>query len=466
MLAVIALPRLALLLFTHLTSGPMITLARQWLVRYPGWPFLVVFLAAIVVPATLPNFVDAHARWIGGQSHRRIWRPWMLLSLLGVNMIALAFAITKWVPWLAPPNSSANISTLVRWLTRNPWATWSMVMLLLALAAYIGYRRVGNRTKWFAQLRRERARGWAMLYFVALVIPPLLGWLLPPVLFLFEMAFWWVTGDLFLFAITVGLACFGFYWTYKTVAEFRLSHGPAPDVPGDDRAVRSDKADPQVEDRGTSDTGFIRDQPVVRTAGEALFCLPARELGRLVRLDQMGRDELHARSAVRSIGRVDSGRVVHPYQPAAEVLQMEAVRVGGPRSFRVLVGADVGGGTGGGVVVVEQVGGHRAGWDRGGHDVVRPRARDDGRRRGSARGWLDRRLHRGGYARVAGELRRLSPGDRHILDGALCAVDLRPVPLVAGRKSRHLGDGGRVVGHFFPRRAGRPERKDLWRQRQ
>jgi len=287
MLAVIALPRLLLLLFTHSTSQPMVPLARAWLDRQNGWPVPEVLFVAIVAAVILPERVDSLGRRIGG------WvREWIaglvMLVLLGAGMWALAIDITAYILWLIPPNSRRIIPTLVRSLARNlPWANGLTVLLLSALAVAIGYRRAGNLAKWAAgkpherarawailsrrarnlarwdvgkpherarawamlsrharnfakwaaRERHERARGWAILYLLLLGITWLVGWLLPPLLYLVELLpSWWLTGDLALFLVTLGTAWFGFHWTYKTMAQIRESRRLAPGDQADYRA--------------------------------------------------------------------------------------------------------------------------------------------------------------------------------------------------------------------------------------
>ena len=56
MLAMIALPRLVLLLFTQRSSGKMIALAREWLEGHHGWP-----VHAVLWPASR-HVVRAEAR--------------------------------------------------------------------------------------------------------------------------------------------------------------------------------------------------------------------------------------------------------------------------------------------------------------------------------------------------------------------------------------------------------------------
>ena len=58
LLVLVTLPRLLLLLFTHSTSGPMMTVARRWLDAHDGWPFWAVLLAAFVAILFAPRLVD------------------------------------------------------------------------------------------------------------------------------------------------------------------------------------------------------------------------------------------------------------------------------------------------------------------------------------------------------------------------------------------------------------------------
>ena len=85
MLAVIAVPRLGLLLFTHPTSGRMISLARGWLALHDSWPVLAVLLSAIVamsitlpVPVDSLGAVDRAAASAGGQRNGRRSHSWAL----------------------------------------------------------------------------------------------------------------------------------------------------------------------------------------------------------------------------------------------------------------------------------------------------------------------------------------------------------------------------------------------------
>ena len=71
LLAVIALPRLLLLLFTHSTSDKMIPLARGWLDRHHVWPEWAVLGLAIVATFLVPKLMEFFAARIVRRLHRR-----------------------------------------------------------------------------------------------------------------------------------------------------------------------------------------------------------------------------------------------------------------------------------------------------------------------------------------------------------------------------------------------------------
>ena len=115
MLAAIAVPRLLLLLFTHSTSGRMLTLARGWLARHDRYPVLAVLSAAILAMLTTPKLVDFFARPIVRLLRKSI-AGLAMLALLGLGVIAWTIEITRCMAWLIPPNSPGMIPTLVVWL--------------------------------------------------------------------------------------------------------------------------------------------------------------------------------------------------------------------------------------------------------------------------------------------------------------------------------------------------------------
>jgi len=231
-LAVIALPRLLLLLFTHSTSDPMTTRAREWLERHPGWPVLPVVLPAIVVTLLItPRLVDFLAFRILRRFHR--WKAGlMILIIVAIGIAALlTLLIELFLPLLIPGT----------WLARHPRAAGLAVLPLAALgavlAAVINKSRVVDLVWWVARGPYERTKGWAILFVLVLGVVSSASWLVPLVE-VGEPFMRWLTGDLAMFLCTFGMAWVGFYGTYQTLAQIRASRRPAPAVPADHRMTK------------------------------------------------------------------------------------------------------------------------------------------------------------------------------------------------------------------------------------
>ncbi len=376
MLAMIAVPRLLLLLFTHKTSTSMINIARDWLVRRDGWPQLAVLLVAIVAVITLPELVDSLARRIG-----RRFDPWkagtVTLVLLALGMTAVVNEIFRSISWLIPPTSPGTAPTLIRWMVANPWATGLAVLVPVALVAAIGYKRVARLAQWAGDESHARASGWAILSVLALGIAALAGWLLKAASQVPDLLFWWFTGDAALFVATLLAACMGFYWTYLTVAEIRLNRGSAP-VSAADRISRFDVTKPILFWK------IVMPLTVVSFGVSLLFARPGKHYF-VCPLPVFGDWFVPAKwGAMTYMPAVCFGMLVG-FMRAVLSVQMnltERYRNWGAfewegRAFGILIGVDLGRGTGGGVVVAERGGGGPPEWSGGAHDGVRSLARDD-----------------------------------------------------------------------------------------
>jgi hypothetical protein len=231
MLAVIAFPRLLLLLFTHSTSLSMLTLARGWLDRYDGWPVLAVFFLAFAAIVTAPKLVDSFAWRLVTRLHGLT-----ILAFVAVGMMALVFVFTIQIfPSLVASSSRGMVRTLVR--------CEFLILFLLALAAVIGRRHVVRLAGWVSRGPYKRIWGWGILSILVLGTAALVRMLPPLVLFLAERFFWPLTGDGVLFLLTFVMAWLGFHWTYQTVAQIPKSRRLASAVQDDHRA-RSDVTEP------------------------------------------------------------------------------------------------------------------------------------------------------------------------------------------------------------------------------
>jgi len=241
--AYIAYPRLCLLLFTHSTSGPILTLSRRWLDQHPDLPARAVLTLAIFAALYTPRFSDTFfARRIGRRLHQ--WNAEMValfLVVLGIATLSIVI-VTQSLAWLVP-GKTGEIPAVVPSLEPGLAAPGGAVLLLFgllaalaavvilgllaALAAVVIGRAVKNLRESVARKRNyERPGAWAVLFIPVLGIAALAS-LLPPAIALAEPFTHWLTGDVLLFLVTFNAAWLGFRGTYKTARDFRERHrGP------------------------------------------------------------------------------------------------------------------------------------------------------------------------------------------------------------------------------------------------
>jgi hypothetical protein len=226
LLAVIAVQRLLLLLYTHSTSGPIFAPARSWLAAHDLWPALTVYFCAIVVCSTLPMRVDQLGVWLARCFHP-LRGARCMLALLWIGIAVLPVAIS-YVASMFLDHSPGTIAAVVRWPALNHLSTVLPILLILAAIAAWRRRRIAKLARHFARKRYRRARGWGILAFLVLAAGVIVGPALAATLRVADAVFGWLTGDGFLFALTLAAASVGFCATYLTVAELRLGHGPIP----------------------------------------------------------------------------------------------------------------------------------------------------------------------------------------------------------------------------------------------
>ena len=242
LLAVVALPRLVLFLFTHSTSGKTIDLAREWLNRNRVWPTPRVFALALVACLLVPKLTDFFAWRIVRRLHRRSVQ-WAFHSPLvfGMALVATLHVIFVW-----PSPALAKIGGIVQALDPrawNPFVTGLTAWVLIFLAAWFGprinRRRAGDPERSAEPMPyREMLAAWWLLVVLIYGAALLAGWL-PSVAPDFVESFVesltgdsnWLTGDSALFLGTFVLASVGFYWTYESLAKIRPNPRPAPAVP-------------------------------------------------------------------------------------------------------------------------------------------------------------------------------------------------------------------------------------------
>jgi hypothetical protein len=241
LLAVVALPRLVLFLFTHSTSGKTIDLAREWLNRNRVWPTATVFALALVACALVPKLTDFFAWRIVRRLHRRSVQ-WAFHSPL---VLGMALVATLLVIFVLPSPVLANIGGIVQALDPrawNPFVTGFVASVLIFLAAWFGprinRRRAGDPERSAEPMPYEKVAAWWLLVVLIYGAALLSGWL-PSVAPDFVESFVesltgdskWLTGDSALFLGTFAMASVGFYWTYESLAKIRPSPRPAPAVP-------------------------------------------------------------------------------------------------------------------------------------------------------------------------------------------------------------------------------------------
>ena len=490
LLVVVTVPRLFLLLFTGLTSGSTFTLARGWL----GWLVQATAVAVALAVLTAPQLLDFFAQRVVKWLHR--WKAKMatlLLLALGEAMLARV-SMTVAQRWRGPfpPKAAWRIAALVGSLSsRNPAATDLMgfllaVVLTAVIAPLINRSRDDNGELWVAQGPYQRIKAWTTLAIVVVGIESLAVCAVTLVLDLFEYFMEWATGDRdlltadrFLFLVTLYMAWLGFRGTYETVAQIRKSRR-LPAVASSHDGAPLDLAKLKWRMRRIIiylTTVSFGVSLFFGRPGKPFFACPLPVLGDWfdpAKVNWFGMGKFWAAvcfGAFVGLMRLLSSLSINLWDRSLMSARTAFLRAHSGFSSGLISGAGLAAALSwlnlvATVQTHETTGVQPDGPGRD-HDVVRPRARDDRHRCGFGdRGRLDRRLRRGGHARVAGEPRRLLLDAWRAVDGALRAIDIRPALLVVGWGLGCLRRGGRVGGHFSRGHAGGPERKDRRRRAQ